>query len=186
MLKGKLTAFAAVIIIMWGGGGIRNIQSQSKIPEAGGRTASEPVSPPLYFAAHPIHTEVPSDHPQIVPIAYPHLNPYFCSHGIFFSCLLFLNQIGACYSPHEKHLPCPYCCQIDICPLLASTQGPFCKRPNVFDFKFQLKCQVSCAYKKSFTPVQYSLLHPMLIVGLTLSYCRQIHICWLVFLSSTL
>lgn len=101
MLKGKLTAFAAVIIIMWGGGGIRNIQSQSKIPEAGGRTASEPVSPPLYFAAHPIHTEVPSDHPQIVPIAYPHLNPYFCSHGIFQLSLLSKSDGGLLFPSWE-------------------------------------------------------------------------------------
>lgn len=91
MLKGKLTAFTAIVIITRSGGGIGNIQSQSKFPFACGHTASEPVSPPLYFTPHPIHPVVPSEHPRLV-----------CAHCLPSVTLLFPLPWDAQQSPLSK------------------------------------------------------------------------------------
>ena len=51
------------------------------------------------------------------------------------------------------------------------------------DFKIQLKCQLTSSDKSSCIPTQQP--PPLLIVGATLLYRRQIHICWLVFVPSS-
>lgn len=81
-LKDKLTAFTEVIRITCRGGGIMNIQSQSKILLAGGHTVSNPVSHfCVLFHLQFIQEFSLSTHRLSMPIAYPHLQHYFHSHG---------------------------------------------------------------------------------------------------------
>lgn len=160
MLKGKWTAFTAIVIITRSGGGIGNIQSQSKFPFAGSHTASEPVSPLLYFAPHPIHPVVPSEHPRLVCArCLPSVTPLFPlpwdaqqsplskSDGSLLFPLWETPAVSLLLS--DGHLPC-----------VGASQAPSAEYPSpVSSILSPAQIQLTWSYKSSFLPAQHA--HPL-------------------------